>query len=73
MLLYTDGIIESQNAAGKEMGFDKFSEILSHAFDENLEKYYERVFKAYKDWSAAADDDITHVVLIRYNKEVATT
>lgn len=72
VLLYTDGIIESQNSAGKEMGFDLFSQLLVQSFDENLETYYDRIFCAYKEWSAAADDDIT-MVLIRYYREEAKT
>jgi sigma-B regulation protein RsbU (phosphoserine phosphatase) len=65
VLLYTDGIIESQNTSGKEMGFDNFSRILASSYDDNLEVYYDNVFNAYKQWSAKADDDIT-MVLIRF-------
>lgn|GEM_PF-712323 len=68
VLLYTDGIIESQNREGKEMGFDNFTRMLGETFDTNLETYYERIFKAYTNWSPEADDDIT-MVLIGFKKQ----
>jgi len=65
VLLYTDGIIESQNAAGKEMGFDNFTELLKTSFSNDLEEFYQNIFDSYKKWSPRADDDIT-MVLMRF-------
>ncbi|EKD83779.1 MAG: protein serine/threonine phosphatase, partial [uncultured bacterium] len=65
LLLYTDGIIEAQNADGIEMGFERFTEMLKREYSENLETYYQRIFAAYLAWSPKADDDIT-LVLIRF-------
>ncbi|MBU1105564.1 MAG: SpoIIE family protein phosphatase [Candidatus Riflebacteria bacterium] len=65
LLLYTDGIIEAQNKAGLEMGFDRFLDILRNEFSSDLETYYQRIFDAYYAWSPEADDDIT-MVLIRF-------
>ncbi len=66
VLLYTDGIIESHNAAGVEMGFDRFVQMLQQQYDPDLETYYQKLFTAYKQWSPAADDDIT-MVLIKFS------
>lgn len=72
MLLYTDGIIESKNHAGIEMGFDNFTELLAREFAPDLDLYYQRIFKGYKDWAASADDDITMVLIKYYPKEAAS-
>lgn len=68
LLLYTDGIIESQNADGLEMGFDRFAEMLKREYDPDLESYYARIFAGYKNWAAEADDDIT-MVLIKFGDQ----
>ncbi|EKD82664.1 MAG: CBS protein, partial [uncultured bacterium] len=65
LLLYTDGIIEAQNAEGLEMGFDRFNEMLLREYSDNLDTYYQRIFAAYLAWSPQADDDIT-MVLIKF-------
>lgn len=70
VLLYTDGIIESQNAEGKEMGFDNFADLLKASFSNNLEEFYQNIFASYKEWSPKADDDIT-MVLMRFSIEGA--
>lgn len=66
VLLYTDGIIESHNSEGVEMGFDRFALMLQQQYDPDLETYYQKLFAAYKQWSPAADDDIT-MVLIKFS------
>lgn len=67
VLLYTDGIIESHNAEGVEMGFDRFAQMLQQQYDPDLETYYQKLFSAYKQWSPAADDDIT-MILIKFSE-----
>jgi len=66
VLLYTDGIIESHNAEGIEMGFDRFAQMLQRQYDQDLETYYQKIFTAYKQWSPDADDDIT-MILIKFS------
>lgn len=68
VLLYTDGIIESQNLAGKELGFDNFVQLLRDSYSENIETYYQNIFNGYQQWAAITDDDIT-MILMRFNKE----
>lgn len=65
IVLYTDGIVESRNAQGNEMGFDGFDAILKSCYSEDLETYYQKIFAAYLDFTAEADDDIT-MVLIKF-------
>jgi serine phosphatase RsbU (regulator of sigma subunit) len=62
MILYTDGIIETKNEQGEEMGFDNFQRILCDSYSEDLEKYYNNIFNAYLAWSPSAEDDITFVL-----------
>jgi HAMP domain-containing protein len=68
MLLYTDGIIESKDSAGNDMGFDNFFELTKNAYSEKLEDFYQNLYNAYLNWSPIADDDIT-MVLIKLHKE----
>ncbi|GAB4277149.1 MAG: hypothetical protein Kow0029_19720 [Candidatus Rifleibacteriota bacterium] len=68
LLLYTDGIIETKNREGVEMGFENFTSIVCKAYDENLETFYRNIFNAYLEWSPSAEDDIT-MVLIRYSQK----
>jgi hypothetical protein len=68
VLLYTDGIIESHNADGLEMGFDRFAAMLQTVYDPDPETFYHNIFAAYKAWAAVADDDIT-MILIKFSPE----
>ncbi len=68
VLLYTDGIIESHNVDGLEMGFDRFAEMLQRVYHPDPETFYHQIFSAYKDWAAIADDDIT-MVLIKFTPQ----
>lgn len=65
LLLYTDGIVESKNEQGKELGFDNFTQVVKECFDDDLELFYQNVFDAYLDWTPTAEDDIT-MVLIKF-------
>ncbi len=68
VLLYTDGIIESQNSEGIEMGYTRFSQLLQDVYDPDPETLYHRIFASYKKWAVTADDDIT-MVLIKFSPE----
>lgn len=68
LLLYTDGIIESHNSAGQEMGFDRFSQMLKNVYHPDPEAFYHAIFAGYKEWAVSADDDIT-MVLIKFGAE----
>lgn len=67
IILYTDGIIETKDANGQELGFDNFKSLIARSRDDNLEKFYHNIFNAYLAWSPSAEDDIT-MVLIRYQE-----
>lgn len=68
VLLYTDGIIETKNAQGLEMGFERFEALVLSSFNEDLEAFYQAIFAEYLKWSPEAEDDIT-MVLFRYKAE----
>ena len=65
LLLYTDGIVESKNDQGKELGFDNFTLMIKKCFDNDLATFYQNVFDAYLEWTPTAEDDIT-MVLIKF-------
>jgi serine phosphatase RsbU (regulator of sigma subunit) len=66
LLLYTDGIVETKNDQGRELGFDNFQKIVQQCYDPVLETYYQKIFAAYLDWAQKAEDDIT-MVLIKFS------
>lgn len=68
ILLYTDGMIESKNSAGKEMGFNGFTEMVKSSHNEKLEVFYQNIYDSYLKWSPIAEDDIT-MVLIQFQQE----
>jgi serine phosphatase RsbU (regulator of sigma subunit) len=68
MLLYTDGIIESQNAQGKEIGFKRFTQALLENYSPDLKAFYKGIFNFYLNWTEKADDDIT-MVLVKLKEE----
>jgi serine phosphatase RsbU (regulator of sigma subunit) len=62
VILYTDGIIETKNAKGEEMGFDRFEKLVMRSFNHDLETFYQAIFSGYLQWSPSAEDDITMVL-----------
>ncbi|MEW6708710.1 MAG: SpoIIE family protein phosphatase [Candidatus Riflebacteria bacterium] len=68
VLLYTDGIIESKNRDGLELGFERFERLVLDSYDENLEKFYQKIFDDYLRWTPTAEDDIT-MILFRYQSQ----
>jgi len=68
MVLYTDGIIESANEKGQEIGFEGFCQALIDNYNSDLKVFYKGIFDFYLDWTSKADDDITFV-LVKLNQE----
>jgi len=68
MVLYSDGMIEAMDSEGEIFGSQRFLKLVCDCWDENLQNYYDKLFKANAEWSAAAEDDIT-IVLIRFIQE----
>jgi serine phosphatase RsbU (regulator of sigma subunit) len=70
LIFYTDGIIESQNPAGNEIGYEGFKEILLRCLHNDAKTFYERVYKEYLQWIAGreAQDDLTLIILTRRAK-----
>lgn len=67
VLLYTDGIIETKNEDGVEMGFEGFEKLVAKSFNDDLERFYQGIFDGYLEWSPTAEDDIT-MVLFKFKK-----
>ncbi|MFZ5952524.1 MAG: SpoIIE family protein phosphatase [Candidatus Rifleibacteriota bacterium] len=68
VLLYTDGIIESKNRDGLELGFERFEQLVLDSYDDNLENFYQKIFDGYLHWTPTAEDDIT-MILFRYQSK----
>lgn len=66
MVFYTDGIIEVQNPAGQELGYERFKEILSASYSNNAQEYYNAVFAAYVKWlgNGLPQDDLTMIIVV---------
>lgn len=63
LVLYTDGIVESTNAAGDVFDFSRFEKLLLASWHEDLETYWTGIFKGYSAWTSAQDDDITFLMV----------
>jgi len=66
LVLYTDGIIESKNPAGNEIGFDRFKQWLIDHYHTDAATYYHAVYEEYLRWLAGgeAQDDLTLIILV---------
>ncbi len=66
IILYTDGIVEAKNAAGRELGYDGFKEMLHKCYCCSAKDYYEAVLAEYNAWlgGEGAQDDLTMIFLI---------
>ncbi|MBI1848736.1 MAG: PP2C family protein-serine/threonine phosphatase [Planctomycetes bacterium] len=64
--LYTDGITEARNGAGKEFGEERLREIIRRSRNSGAKEICRRILKAAETWAHAdQDDDRTIVVAIR--------
>ena len=66
LVLYTDGIVEANNAKKEQFGFDRFLGCLPQNYDINPESFYYNLYnKVYKNWAADIDDDLSLIVVNR--------
>ncbi len=67
LVFYTDGIIETINSAGKEIGYDGFRQMLLDCYDPDARCFYDKVFMRYLQWlgNRRPQDDVTLIILVR--------
>ncbi|MBU1105536.1 MAG: SpoIIE family protein phosphatase [Candidatus Riflebacteria bacterium] len=72
LVLYTDGIIETKNPAGAEIGYDRFKEWLLKHYSSDADAYYNAVYDEYLQWLAGCDtqDDLTLIMLVYKGPDV---
>ena len=59
LVLLTDGVTESRNAAGEQFGIERVEEVLRRS--ENAERFIERLKAVLKEFCGTFDDDITAI------------
>lgn len=71
MVFYTDGIIESRNRLGVEMGYHAFARLVKDSWSQEPEAAYNAICNGYKNHidGEEAQDDLTMVVIC-YNRRV---
>ena len=66
LVLFTDGIVETPNAADEEFGEARLIDLLRHHRDRPLKSIAQRVLEALREWSGGAEaHDDTTLVLAR--------
>lgn len=66
MILYTDGMVESRNDKGIELGYQGLYDLLVPAFNADADIFYHNILSAYRNWlgQAITGDDMTMIVLV---------
>lgn len=66
MIFYTDGIVESRDQNGLEIGYDGFAAMLKQAYNEDPQIYYNELFALYTSHigTQSAQDDLTLIILV---------
>jgi serine phosphatase RsbU (regulator of sigma subunit) len=66
MIFYTDGIVETRNPQGEEIGYSGFKQILLDSYDMNPEVFYNNVLQHYQKHLGEneAQDDLTYLIMI---------
>lgn len=66
VIFYTDGIVESRDSAGQEIGYDGLQKLLCEAYDPDPAIYYQNIFNFYVRHIAGQDaqDDLTLIIMI---------
>lgn len=72
IVFYTDGIVETRNSEGEEIGYHGFKTILSESWDSDPEIFYNRVFARYREHLGDLDpqDDLTFMIMICHEKSL---
>ena len=63
MILYTDGLIESRNRAGKPFGFERLAALVERHRSESADAIKQRVLARVRRWTAKQEDDVTVIVV----------
>ncbi|EKD83975.1 MAG: hypothetical protein ACD_39C00327G0001, partial [uncultured bacterium] len=67
LVFYTDGIIETLNPAGREIGYEGFKQLLLECYDPDAKRYYDKIYARYLAWlgNNQPQDDLTLIILVR--------
>ena len=66
LVLYTDGIVEANNAGKEQFGYERFLDCLPQNYNINPESFYYNLYnKVYKNWVIAVDDDLSLILINR--------
>lgn len=63
MVLYTDGLIEARNKAGKPLGVERLTALVEKHHQAPADTIRTRILAALRRWSARPDDDVTLIVV----------
>ncbi len=66
IVLYTDGMVESRNEKGEELGYNGLYELFLAGFDKDAATYYQNVMNSYQKWlgNAVPGDDVTLIFMV---------
>ncbi len=66
LIFYTDGIVESRDRNGVEIGYDGLQQLLRECYDTDPAVYYQNLFARYTSHIAGqeAQDDLTLIVMV---------
>jgi phosphoserine phosphatase RsbU/P len=62
LLLYTDGIIEAENAGGEEFGYERVGNLLHASAKMAAEEAADLILNTVSSWSPSQSDDLTVIV-----------
>ena len=66
IIFYTDGIVETRNSKGEEIGYERLQQIFVDCWNLDAETYYQNIFDTYLEHLGDEDpqDDLTMVILV---------
>lgn len=65
LIFYTDGIVESRDRSGREIGYEGLQQILVESYDADPAVYYQNIFARYTRHIGGqeAQDDLTFIIM----------
>lgn len=72
IIFYTDGIVESRNELGIELGYEGLHKLCLGCYDSNASVFHQNILETFKNWLGKAEvgDDMTIIVMVRQNKPI---